>query len=72
MQDRTLHVELLDVAALYLSDVKRDIIARIVEHGRVLGPALGQDLAMADLFLLTLLAYLLLLFKAVDGDAPQG
>ena len=34
--DWTLHAKLLDVVALDLGDVKRDIIIGIVQHGRVL------------------------------------
>ena len=71
----TLNVELLDVAALDLVDVQRDIIIGMVQRGRILRSALDEDLVVADFFLLTWLAYiaaLLLFFHAVDGDAPQG
>ena len=71
----TLNVELLDVAALDLVDVQRDIIIGMVQRGRILRSALDEDLVVADFFLLTWLAYiaaLLLFFHAINGDAPQG
>ena len=72
VDDRALQVELLEVAALDLCDVQRDIVVRVVQRRRVLRSALDQDLPLVYLLVLLLLLLTGCFFHGVQCDSSQS